>query len=179
MLVNYVKIDLSMKVFIIACLTADGFIGQNADHLSTTWTSPEDTKFFIKMSKEAGVVVMGSRTFSTINRSLPGRRLIVYTPNADDIKVADVETTNEDPVALVKRLENEGAQAVAIAGGASIYAMFMASGVVDELYLTIEPVIFGQGLPLFNETLPAIKLTLIDSQALNPNTMMLHYAFNK
>lgn len=168
-----------MKVFIIACLTADGFIGQNADHLSTTWTSPEDTKFFIKMSKQAGVVVMGLRTFATINRALPGRRLIVYTPNTDDIKIDGVETTNEDPVVLVKRLAKEGAQAVAISGGASIYAMFMASGVVDELYLTIEPVIFGRGLPLFNKNLPMTKLTLMDYQALNPNTIVLHYAIRK
>jgi dihydrofolate reductase len=168
-----------MKVFIIACLTADGCIGRSADHVSTTWTSPEDTKFFIKKSKQAGVVVMGLRTFATINRALPERRLIVYTPNASELNVTGIETTNETPIILVKRLTQEGVQALAVAGGASIYALFMASGVVDELYLTIEPVIFGHGIPLFNETLPDIKLTLLDTEKLNSNTIMLHYAVNK
>ncbi len=168
-----------MRVFIIASLTADGFIGLNANHLSTTWTSSEDTKFFVKMSKQAGIVVMGSRTFATLNRALPGRRLIIYTPQPDDINIEGVETTRENPIALVKRLAKEGASAIAIAGGASIYAMFMASGVVDELYLTIEPIIFGHGISLFNKDLPVTKLTLLDQQQLNPNTLLLHYLVNK
>jgi dihydrofolate reductase len=168
-----------MRVFIIASLTADGFIGLSADHLSTEWTSKEDTALFVKMSKQAGIVVMGYRTFLTINRPLPGRRLIVYTPQADDIKMEGVETTREDPRILIKRLEKEGAQAVAISGGASIYKLFMDSGVVNELYLTIEPIIFGHGISLFSEKLPLTKLKLIDTQKLNADTILLHYTVNK
>jgi dihydrofolate reductase len=51
-----------MKVFLIAAVTADGFIGRDASHLAD-WTSPEDKKLFRKLTTEAGVVVMGSKTF--------------------------------------------------------------------------------------------------------------------
>jgi len=165
-----------MRVFIIASLTADGFIGLNADHLSTTWTSKEDTQLFVRLSKEAGVVVMGSRTFATINRALPGRRLIVYIPKSEKIKTEGIETTQEEPAALVQRLEKEGEKAIAVSGGASIYSLFMASGVVDELYLTIEPIIFGHGLSLFNKDMPPTNLRLLKCQSLNSNTILLHYA---
>jgi dihydrofolate reductase len=168
-----------MRVFIIASLTADGFIGLNTDHLSTTWTSKEDTQLFVKISKAAGVVVMGSRTFATINRPLPGRRLIVYIPKSEKLNVEGIETTREEPAVLIKRLKKEGAKAVAVSGGASIYALFMASGVVDELYLTIEPVLFGHGISLFNEDLPLTNLKLLECQALNQNTILLHYTVIK
>ncbi|HUD07958.1 MAG TPA: dihydrofolate reductase family protein [Candidatus Saccharimonadales bacterium] len=164
-----------MRVFIIASLTADGFIGLNSDHLSTDWTSKEDTMLFVKMSKQAGTVVMGYRTFLTINRPLTGRRLIVYTPKADDIKMEGVETTREEPQILVKRLEKEGVHNIVIAGGASIYKLFMDSGVVTELYLTIEPIIFGHGISLFSDKLPLTKLKLLETEKLNSNTILLHY----
>jgi dihydrofolate reductase len=55
-----------MKTFIIAALTADGFIAKGSDHLSVEWTSKEDRKFFSDRTKKAGVVVMGLNTYKTI-----------------------------------------------------------------------------------------------------------------
>ena len=111
-----------MNVFIIAAITVDGFIGRDANHLAD-WTSPEDKKLFVKLTKQAGIIVMGSRTFATIGRALPGRRTIVYTSHPESITAEGVEATSEAPADLLARLEREGATGVAICGGASIYRL--------------------------------------------------------
>lgn len=162
-----------MKVFLIAALTADGFIGRDASHLSN-WTSPEDKKRFISLTKAAGVMIMGARTFATIGRALPGRRTIVYTSHPDTITAEGVETTNEPPSALLARLKKEGVQGIAICGGASIYSLFMQANVVDELYLTIEPIVFGKGVPLFGTHLER-QLALVETSQPNDHTVFLHY----
>ena len=59
--------------------------------------------------------------------------------------------TNEDPRVLIKNLEERGFKEVAICGGSYIYSMFMKAGIVDTIYLTVEPIIFGKGINLFNE----------------------------
>lgn len=167
-----------MKVFLIAALTADGFIGRNASHLAD-WTSPEDKKLFVRLTKEAGVMAMGSRTFATIGRGLPGRKTIVYTSKPEAFPTIDgVEATKETPEALVARLQTEGANGLAICGGAAVYNLFMQSGVVSELYLTIEPVLFGTGVPLFGDEMET-GLTLVDTKQLNDNTILLHYSVNR
>lgn len=166
-----------MKVFLIAALTADGFIGRSAEHLAD-WTSKEDKRLFVRLTKEAGAMVMGAKTFATIGRALPGRRMIVYTRRPETITAEGVETTSEDPVELVGRLAQEGASGLAICGGASIYSLFMQAGVVNELYLTIEPVLFGTGIPLFGQSLEN-KLSLLACEQLNTNTVLLHYALDK
>jgi len=166
-----------MKVFIIAALTADGFIGRDSNHLAD-WTGHEDKKNFVRLTREAGVIVMGSRTFATLGRALPGRRTIVYTHNPAAITAPDVETTSEVPAILIKRLANEGAHGLAIIGGAAIYDLFMQAGVVDELYLTITPLLFGQGVPLLANKLET-KLQLIESRELSDGAMLLHYAVVK
>jgi dihydrofolate reductase len=166
-----------MKVFIIAAVTADGFIGRDANHLAD-WTSPEDKKLFTTLTKEAGVIVMGSRTFATIGRALPGRKTILYTTRPERFKVEGVETTNEAPKDLVKRLSGQGAPGLAICGGASVYSLFMQAGVVDELYITVEPVLFGTGITLFKDEM-STRLELLDIRKLNDNAIILHYAVKR
>lgn len=163
-----------MRTFIIAALSADGFIGQTNTQTSLEWTSAEDKKLFVKLTKEAGTVVMGSRTFATIGRALPGRRTIVLTSNPDNITAEGVEVTAEEPQQLLERLEQEGVETLAICGGASVYAQFMEAGLVDELYLTIEPIVFGIGVPLFASEIES-DLHLLDLEKLNDETVLLHY----
>lgn len=160
-----------IKVFMIAAITADGFIAQGAEEL-VDWTSKEDKKLFVDLTKRAGVIVFGGNTFRTVNRALPGRRNIVYSRSKIDVE--GVETTAEAPAELVKRLEREGLNEVAVCGGAAIYDLFLQAGVVDELYLSVEPVLFGSGVSLL-KTPTAVELTLLEANKLNDNTMLLHY----
>lgn len=166
-----------MRVFIIAALTADGFIGRDSGHLAD-WTGKEDKKIFGELTKEAGVIVMGSKTHATIGRALPGRRNIIYTSQPEKITAEDVETTSEAPAELVKRLADEGSNALAVCGGASVYGMFMRAGVVDELYLTYVPVLFGQGVPLFSGELEQ-QLELKEETRLSDGSVLMHYIVKK
>jgi dihydrofolate reductase len=165
-----------MKVFIIAAMSADGFIARREDDISTDWTSKEDRKLFVELTKQAGVMVMGSTTYHTIGRPLPGRRNIVY--NRTPIDHEGVETTSESPAELVKRLESEGHSELAVCGGATIYDMFLQAGVVDELYLSIEPVLFATGVPLLKGG-GGKELRLLDHKKLNDNTILMHYEVKK
>jgi dihydrofolate reductase len=166
-----------MKVFIVAAITADGFIGRTSGH-TADWTGGEDKKVFVRLTKEAGALVMGSRTWATIGRALPGRRCIMYTSRPDKNAIEGVETTAEAPRDLLARLEREGATTVAIGGGATIYDLFMREGLVDELYLTIIPLVFGTGVTLFTGEL-SNKLTLLESTPLADDALLLHYSVQK
>jgi dihydrofolate reductase len=161
-----------ISVFIIAAQSLDGFIAPDIHTNSTSWTSGADKEFFIKKTKEAGVVIMGRTTFDTISKALPDRRTIVYTSRPLDI--AGVETTTKSPQELLTQLEKEGHDTVAICGGSSIYSLFLESGLVQKLYITLEPIIFGQGIPLFSK-LHMKKLELISSTPLSQNTLLLEY----
>jgi dihydrofolate reductase len=168
-----------VRVVLIAAMSADGFIGQNSSQSSLDWRSKSDSKFFIETTKNLGVMVMGSTTYKTfrMRRAPPGRRLIVYTTKPESISGENVETTNEGPAELVKRLNNEGARAIAICGGATINKLFMESGLVNELYLTVEPILFGKGIPLFSGELN-YTLSLLEMRNLSGETILLHYAVN-
>lgn len=163
-----------IRAFIIAAQTLDGFIAREANE-PATWTSGADKKFFVERTKRAGVVVMGARTFKTIGRALSKRLTIVYSHQ--ELAVPGVETTTKSPAELLAELEERGFKEVAICGGSSIYTLFMKSGLVETIYLTIEPRLFGQGLSLFNEPFDR-HLTLVKSQPLDANVLLLEYQVN-
>lgn len=164
-----------MNVFIIAAITADGLIGKDSGH-AADWTSKEDKQLFVRLTKEAGVMVMGSKTFQTIGRALPSRKTILYSSRPDSYKDlnGDIEVTSEAPIDLVARLANDGYSSLAICGGGQIYSQFLEAGIVDEMYITVEPIIFGQGVPLFSYPLK-VELELVEQSMLNEQSVLLRY----
>lgn len=139
-----------MKTFIIAAVSADGFIAKDTQHSPMYWTSKADKKRFVELTKKAGVVVMGSATYKTIGAPLKERVTIVYSKSQT---FPDVEVTQKSPIELINELEGRGFKEVAICGGSQIYTMFLKAGVVDTVYLTVEPILFGKGISIFNDDL--------------------------
>jgi dihydrofolate reductase len=160
-----------MKVFIIAAMTADGFIARDERHSSFGWNSKEDKKRFIELTKRAGVVVMGSNTFATFPGLLRERVNIVYSRNK---KFEGAEVTQKSPQELLRELEGRGFKEVAVCGGSKIYTLFMKAGVVDRLFLTIEPIAFGKGIGLFNEELQ-YHLNLVSASQGENGSLLLEY----
>lgn len=165
-----------MHVFLIAAMTADGFIARDASHLSTKWTSKADAQFFSERTKKAGACIMGSTTFDTIQRPLPGRTTYVLTRQPEKYLQwgEQVQPFSITPEQLLHKLEHAGQKEVAICGGTSVYTQFMQLGLVDRMYLTIEPVVFGTGLRLFNAPLE-LHLSLEHTHSLSDQTIVQEY----
>lgn len=163
------------EVFIIAALTADGCIGKNSGH-AADWTSKADKKRFVALTKDAGVMVMGFNTWKTLPFALPGRVNIVYADPNQEGDFTGAERTSLPPEELIASLDARGFKKIAVCGGSHIYTTFMKSGLVTKIYLTIEQVLFGKGVSLFNEQLPeSVQLKLVTSEATPEGTLLLEY----
>lgn len=165
-----------MIITLIAAISADGKIAERDYQSSLDWTSKEDTRFFVEKTKEIGTMVMGRKTFETIGKGLPGRRMIVMSSKVGATE--GVEWANESVPDLVKRLTAEGVSGIAVCGGSTVYYQFLQSGLVDELYLTVEPVLFGGGVSLASG-FGRIDLELVEAKPLGGRSVLLHYRIPK
>ncbi len=170
-----------MHVFLIAAISADGFIACHDSHLSTKWTSKEDLQFFSQRTKQARACVMGYSTFATIGRPLPERVIYVLTRDASKLDGFDPELVRPvecAPAELAHRAQADGFSELAVCGGASVYAQFMQAGLVETLYLTYEPILFGQGISLFSAGMEQ-QLELQEHRALNEHTILHTYSVKR
>ena len=171
-----------MKISLIMVMTVDGVIAKSADHNAFTWTSAEDKKHFVEISKKIGTVMMGGSTFKASGRTSYKERLgIVLTSDPSKYNIGEnVITKKGEPEKIYQELVDMGLEHVALIGGARTNADFIKAGLVDDIYLSIEPKMFGKGLHIVDDFDLDFALTLISHKLLNKKgTLLLHYSIDK
>lgn len=158
--------------------SVDGIIARHKEHFPD-WTCPADKKLFKQVTQKAGVLIMGSRTYAAIGKPLPGRLNIVYTRHPERFAQVDgILLTSMEPPLLLEQLEAQGYKEVIVTGGAEINSLFAGLGLIDEFLITISPIVFGQGLSLFNGPVD-LRLSLMSTTMLDQDTLNLHYRVEK
>ena len=97
----------------------------------------------------------GDRSVFVLSRTLT--QLPESTP-------ATVSLSDEPPTALVGRLHAEGFRHLYVDGGRTIQA-FLSAGLIDDLTITVVPVLLGAGRPLFGPLWADVQLELAGSRA--------------
>jgi dihydrofolate reductase len=201
-----------MEVFLIAAMSADGFIspgGSRSKESSTAWTGEADRKRFVALTKRARAMVLGRKTFETFgSRPLKGRDLFVLSRSPPGVTkitgtaasaageiaqtaaaaapeapgsgggAGTVEWTKLPPRELVAMLAGRGYAELALCGGSEIYAQFLEADLVDRMYLTIEPVLFGDGVRLSAWPLEK-RLELVSCENAGNGSVFLEYRLQR
>ncbi len=101
-------------------------------------------------------ILMGRKTYDWImqyeKEEFPykGKDCFVFTRSAK-ANTEYVNFVNEPPAQLVKKLKGEEGKVIWLMGGGELLHDFLKENLVDELILTIAPVILGKGTPLFGK----------------------------
>jgi len=171
-----------MKAILIFVVTADGNVTKWGDPMVRLWSSKEDQEYFSSLMKDYPLVVIGSNTYNA--DPIPprsGRLLVVMTRNPE--KYRDQEVAGQriflrnNPSALIDFYRKQGYDQMLIVGGPQIATAFLKENLIDEIWLTIEPKIFGSGGSFVVDSKLDINLQLISSNTINSKgTVILKYA---
>ncbi|MFQ6612658.1 MAG: dihydrofolate reductase family protein [Fidelibacterota bacterium] len=127
-----------MEVILIAAITTDGYIARH-HHEVIQWS--KDLSLFKELTW-GWPVIIGANTKATLDRDLIGRELIVVH-------------RSDDPQQVLNRIK---ARKCFVAGGGKTNARF--APYLTQLFLTIHPLVFGRGVPLFDGLNRELNLTL-------------------
>jgi len=152
-----------MKVSLYMAVSIDGFIA-TLDH-STDWVSDNDWEVFGNKVQEAGCIVMGRKTMETSGEDFPyeGAVNIVLTKRPELLRESDqVVITNKTPREVINWVEKKGFSEVLIIGGGITNSSFLREGLIDEIVISIHPIILGSGIKLFEDFEGQVKLEKIE-----------------
>jgi len=167
-----------MKVILYMAITINGFIAKEND--DTSFVSEIEWDSFRNMIKNTGNMIIGSRTYEIMRdsegfKNLENIRVLVVSENANFKTIANSHSVAQSPKDALTILEKEAFNKALVAGGGTLNASFMAENLVDEIYLDVEPVVFGKGIQLFRENDFETKLKLLETKRLSDNEIQLHY----
>jgi dihydrofolate reductase len=175
-----------MHIVAVAVSSIDGYITKHDGEGTVDWASPEDHAHFVASMARCDASVMGGSTYRVsrdqIRRSATTstRRRVVWTRDperyvADEVPGA-LEFSASPLVDILDRLRADGRERCGVVGGGAVYGALFAADLIDEIELTIEPVVFGRGTRLSGDgdTID-VGFRLGDHTLLNDDTLLLRY----
>ena len=151
------------KTILHIATTIDGFIADNNGNSDFAIEAQKADENFKDFYDSVGAVVMGRRTYdylknqnTTLFEDKPVYVITHYLRQQED----NVTFIHEDIKGCVTELKNKQEKNVWILGGSEIANILLKEHMIDEVVLTVAPVILGGGTRLFKDDNPVIKMKL-------------------
>jgi dihydrofolate reductase len=186
------KMNLSADAFVAPANGNGNWIFKNSDETSRNWS--------VAHSEQAGLIIMGRKSFESMapywpTADGPFATLMNEIPKAvftkagyKGIGTIKTTTTEQADAAVsweqariidgdlsqeIKKLKSEEGKPILALGGAGFMRSLIATGLIDEYYLVIHPLVMGSGLPIFNGVADQLQLKLADVKSF-PGGIVVH-----
>ena len=171
-----------MKVICVIVMSVDGKTTQGNNPSIYHWTSKEDQDYFFSLLNQHTLLLMGRNTYEHakhLMKHVPKRLRIVFTTTPEQFAKEAIphmlSFTNRPPKEVLQEAAKKGYKEALLLGGATTNNEFFKDKLVDEVWITTEPYLFGNGQPFMTQKL-LIKLQLINIEKLNSQgTLLLKY----
>jgi dihydrofolate reductase len=176
--------------------TLDGFIAEADDTID--WltgyrgsydgpdTEPGGRGNYEVFYEGVGALVMGSVTFSFVMDELTewpykGKPTWVLSrrelagPEGEDVRIASAEVgeLHDEMVAAA------GDRHLWVVGGGNVASQFADAGLLDDVIVTVVPVVLGEGKPLFDRRLPGGPMQLTGTRTFDSGMVELSYEIKR
>jgi len=75
----------------------------------------------------------------------------------------------------INKIKQQDGQNILIFGSPSASNSLLNEGLVDEFWIFVNPILLGQGIPLFKDISESVKLSLIETKTFDIGVIALHY----
>lgn len=169
---------------VFMAMSLDGFVAR-ADH-SLDWLMKQDTTGedlgFERFNESIDGLVMGSGSFRTVlsfDEWPYDKPVVVMSKSLGQDAIPDalrdkVRLTRLEPAELMASLSDEGWNRAYVDGG-KVVQSFIRAGLVDDMVVTIIPILLGDGVRLFGEIDSDIDLELVSSASFPSGLVQSHY----
>jgi dihydrofolate reductase len=169
------------KVVVYIAASVDGYIaGPNGDmrFLDAVQQEGEDYGYFAFLDT-VDTVVMGRKTYDWVMGQVPefphadlDTYIITHRQEASRGKL---HFHTDSLTELVRRLKSQAGKHIFVDGGAEIVNQLLKDGLVDELILSVIPVLLGDGVKLFHANQPRQEWNLVSTKTYEKGLVQLHY----
>ena len=171
-----------MHTVAMVVMSLDGCLTRH-DEDGTTFASPADQRFFRQALRTFDCAVMGGGGYRAARERIlanltSGQLRVVLTRRPDryaaDAQPGVLEFRSDDAASVIRHLATRGYARCALVGGARLLTSCVRSRLLNEFWLTLEPVVFGEGRRLFLGAVD-FRFELISTELLGPSTVLLRY----
>ena len=169
------------KTTLYIAASIDGYIATKDDGLD--WLSivevGEEDYGYNNFYKDIDAVVMGRKTYDFVVEQFDDwpykdKQCYVFTSQKTTTNIDGVNLLNEDAKTAFDKIISDGNKNIWLVGGGILNTEFLNNNLIDEIILSIIPIVLGEGIPLFPNAAQQ-ELNLIDSKTYPSGLVQLTY----
>lgn len=156
----------------------NGLITKGED--DSDWVSETDWKEFDRLMHDCGIMVMGRRTYEIFGDDFPckGAINVVMTSNHKLLNQEtpdDVIFTDDSPKQVLETAKKMGFNKLMLIGGMKLNTSFFEEDLIDEIWLSVHPLLIGEGKMIMEEINYERELKLLGVKKLAEGLVQLRY----
>ena len=187
------------KVILLMHMSLDGYVGGPNGELDWISLDEEIWDYVSAITDTADTALYGEKTYRLMEDYWPtaadepdasrhdkehgewvnSARKLVFSTTRQSTNWANTRIVRADVAGAIAELKAGAGKNLLMFGSPTLAQYFMRSGLLDELYLTVNPVILGGGKPLFRSDGARLPLELKASKAFTSGVVGLHYAITR
>lgn len=139
------------KVILFIATSLDGFIARKDD--SINWLFSDQDYGYKAFYDSIDTTLTGHATYKQTKTfgefAFPGKTNYIFSRSPQPPDSHPVTFISSDIVEFVRNLKNQNGKNIWLVGGGQINTVMLNAGLIDEMIVSIHPIILGEGLPLF------------------------------
>ncbi|MGE4290460.1 MAG: dihydrofolate reductase family protein [Salinivirgaceae bacterium] len=171
----------TVSIFIATSL--DGYIAKPNDDLSflKMVEKPGEDYGYAGFTATIDTLILGRKTYDWVVREIGsshydnGERQVYIITRTARPAIGNTQFFTGNPGDLVRRLKAQNGKNIYCDGGAEIINELLKQDLIDELIVSVIPVLLGQGTRLFNGGRPEQAIELVNTKAFDTGLVQLHY----
>jgi dihydrofolate reductase len=166
------------RVQLFIATSLDGYIAGPGGDLA--WLFHDADYGYTPFYARVDTVLMGRRTYETALSFDPwpyaGRKAVVFSRRGELVVASpDTVATARTPADVVAELRARSGDNLWLVGGGTLAQAFFDAGLVDDLIVSIHPLLLGDGTPLVPPATRRTALTLVGERRFPSGLMQLAY----
>lgn len=171
------------KLILGLAITLDGYIeGPNGEY---DWCFTDQDYGLSDFFNRIDAIFIGRKSYDIAQQyaeanggalapGMPPVTTYVFSKTLSIVKEGEVLIANE-ALTKAKAIKHQQGKDIWLYGGAALTDELMKAGLVDELWLSVHPIVLGSGKKLFREQDNRMQLTLLESKTYETGLVSLRY----
>jgi dihydrofolate reductase len=172
-------------------ITVNGYFKGPEGDISWHKHDAEENEYAVEMLKTGNMMLFGRVTYEMMASYWPTWNAIKNDPivaegmnNAEKIVFSTTLQTagwhntsllKENMEKEIRKMKQEPGKDMTILGSGSIVTQFAEHGLIDEYQIMVNPVVLGDGIPLFKNIKHTLHLKLTGRRTFKSGTVLLNY----
>lgn len=178
------------KIIYHVASTLDGFIAREDGSFNDFVGEGEHVADFLDSIRHYGAILMGKNTYEAGYKYgmkpgdpayadfNPDMKNYVFSRSAQFESNDRVQLVREDEIEFIEYLKMETGKDIWLCGGGALAGSLLEHELIDELWLKLNPIALGSGIPLFGGSQKKFASTLLSSKTYESGVLLLKYKIN-